>query len=266
MKRLLFIFFFLTIIQAACAGANITPVPPSPTHISSSAYTALPQSTMEPPSTATPIVISVTDQAVTQGTSDSLQKQFDEIDKSLSESMKSAIAYNIPASMKLDDSATIELLLNPQQSPEELGKQVTEGGQVVTAMIEITPFMKAELISVDKDAFTIQPMLDDPIQPIGTNTVTKWAWVVNAKKAGPQKLTMVISRLVKAQGQIYWIIIQTYKSEIDVKVTAAQWLAALDWKWIIGIIITALVIPGFWRWNDQRKKKSEEAGKAKKKK
>jgi hypothetical protein len=266
MKPLLFICSFLTITLTACGGANISPASPTSTISSSAVYTALPQPTTEPLSTATPIVINATDQAATQGTSNSLQAQFDEINKSLSESMKSSIAYNIPVSMNLDDSATIELLLNPQQSPEELGKQVTEGGQVVTATIEITPFMKAELISVDMDAFTIQPMLDNPIQPIGTNTVTKWAWVVNANKAGPQKLTLVISRLVKAQGQDYWTIIQTYKSEIDVKVTVAQWLASLDWKWIIGIIITALVIPGFWRWNDQRKKQTEAAGKTKKKK
>ncbi len=191
-----------------------------------------------------------------QAPGSSLQSQFDEIDKSLSESMKSSIAYNAPTSMKLDGSATIQLLLNPVETPAQLGKQVTEGGQVVTATIDITPFMKAELLSVDPAAFAIQPMLDDPIQPIGTTTVTQWEWTVTARKAGPQKLTMVISRLVRAQGQDYWTIIETYKSDVNVEVTMTQWLASLDWKWIVGIVVTALVIPGFWRWNDQRKKKA----------
>ena len=257
MKPLHFICLFLTLLLTAC-GAAATALPPE---------TATPQIiAAQTPASTQASVPTVDPNSVPQtgGGSDSLLKEFEAIDKSLSESMKSSIAYNAPTSMNLDDSTTIELLLNPSQSPEDLGKQVTEPGQVQTATIDITPYMKAELISVDKDAFTIQQLHDSPIQPIGSKTVTKWEWAVDAKKAGQQKLTLVISRLVRAQGEDHWTIIQTYKSDVEVKVTIAQMLGSLDWKWILGILVTALIIPGFWRWNDQRLKQREQMAKPKK--
>ena len=60
--------------------------------------------------------------------------------------MQSSFAYNVPESMKLNDTVTIELLLNPSVSASELGNQVTESGTLTTGTFEITPRMKAELI------------------------------------------------------------------------------------------------------------------------
>lgn len=262
MKRLLFTWLLLIFAQAACGGgSDILPTENAPTPtlmVSNQATQDLTTKPFPTPDVGTVPAIATHEAATLQpmqSTVEPMKTQFEEIDKSLSESMKSSIAYNAPTSMKLDDSATIELLLNPVQSPAELGNQITEGGQVVTATIEVTPLMQAVLISADKEAFAIQQLHASSIQPIGIKTVTKWEWVVTAKKAGQQKLTMVISRLVKAKGQDNWLIIETYKSDVDVKVTLAQWLQSLDWKWILGIILTAIAIPAFWRFIDSRKKK-----------
>lgn len=259
MKPLHFTCFFLTFLLVACGPAATATALPDVTATAPLIAAPTPAETQVSNPTFEPATV-----PATGGGTDSLSKIFDEIDKSLSESMKSSIAYNAPTSMNLDDSAVIELLLNPSLSPADLGKLVTEAGQVETATIDITPYMKAELISVDKDAFTIQQLHDNPIQPIGSKTVTKWEWAVDAKKAGQQKLTLVISRLVRAQGEDHWTIIQTYKSDVEVKVTIAQMLGSLDWKWILGILVTALIIPGFWRWNDQRLKQREQVTKPKK--
>ena len=195
----------------------------------------------------------------------SLQQQFQAIDQSLSNAMQSSMAYNSPDKMQLDETLTIELLINPSKAPTELQNQVTESGTVVTATIEITPHMRAELTAADQDAFLVQPIHTDPEQLIGSTETTRWAWQITAKKGGTQKLTLVVYRLVNFEGKEYWREVQTYKSDIDVNVSFAQQLKLLDWKWIVGTILTAIIVPAFWRWLDNRQKESKpaETGKGK---
>lgn len=191
--------------------------------------------------------------------SDGLAKQFQEIDKSLSQSIKSSIAYNAPQEMKLNETDTIELLLNPSVEPSTLATQLTEGGQVIKATIQVTPRMKAVLLPVPEGAFLIQPLHDNAEQLISTTESTKWSWDVTAKEGGTNTLTLVIYRLVTIDGSDNWRIVETYRSDIDVEITAAQrLLLVLDWKWLGGIIVTAILIPAFWRWVDQRKKQNEQ--------
>jgi hypothetical protein len=188
----------------------------------------------------------------------SVQEQLAQIDQALSQSMQASIAYNAPTAMDLGDTVTIELLLNPAKSPVQLGEQVTEPGTPVTATIEITPRMKAELLTQDKDAFVIQPIHASAEQIISGTETTKWSWYATAKKDGTQNLTIVIYRLVKIDSQEYWREVETYKANINVKVTFVQRITSLDWKWILGILVTALLVPAFWRWYDQRRKKPEQ--------
>ena len=74
----------------------------------------------------------------------SVKEQLSQIDEALSQSMQSSFAFNAPDSMKLNDTVTMELLLNPSVSASELEKQVTESGPVTTGTLEITPRMKAD--------------------------------------------------------------------------------------------------------------------------
>jgi len=185
----------------------------------------------------------------------SVADQLAQIDDILRQSISASIAYNKPQSMRLGDTTTIELLLNPSLSPEALSTQVTESGQVTSASVQITPRMKATLHSDDSQAFSIQPEQDNPEQLVSGTETTRWAWLVTAHKSGQQRLTLILYRLVQYQGQDYWREIESYQADIDVKVTVAQRLGSLDWEWIAGILATALLIPAFWRWLDQRKKR-----------
>lgn len=186
----------------------------------------------------------------------SVGNQLAEIDDILRQSISASIAYNQPKSMKLDETTTIELLLNPSLSPQALSTQVTASGQVASASVQITPRMKALLISDDSNAFTIQPVHDNPEQLVSGTETTRWSWRVTARKSGTQRLTLTLYRLVQFQGEDYWRAIESYQANIDVQVTFAQRLSSLDWGWIAGIVVTALLIPAFWRWMDYRKKKS----------
>jgi hypothetical protein len=192
-----------------------------------------------------------------------IEQQLAEIDQALKQSLTASIAYNAPSTMELDESATIEFLLNPAISPETLATHVTESGKVVKTSIEITSRMKAVLKSQEQDAFEIQPLHDNAEQIISGTETTKWSWFVTAKKAGLHRLTIVIYRLVKFEGQDYWREVESYKADIDVKVTFVQRIQEFDWKWIAGIVITLIGIPALWRYIDNRKKQTKPVPKPK---
>jgi len=192
-----------------------------------------------------------------------LTPDFTQIDEALKEALTGSIAYNAPQAMKLNEIATIELLLNPTLEPGVLATQITQAGEVVTASVEITPRMKAVLLQQSQDAFFIQPLHDNAEQLISTTETTKWSWDVTAKLGGVQRLTLVVYRLITVDGNDNWRVVESYRSDIDVEVGMLQRFLMLDWKWIAGILVTAFFIPAFWRWMDQRRKPAEPAPKPK---
>jgi hypothetical protein len=183
-----------------------------------------------------------------------VEEQLARIDEILNESARASIAYNTPSEMQLDETVTIELLLNPSLSEEELKEQISEPGDVQTrADVEITPQMKAELIPADPEALAITPLHDDPIQVISGTETTKWSWFVTAKKEGTQKLSLVIYRLLKYEGKEDWRVVETYNADINIKVTLLNRLRALGWEWIVGATVALLAIAALRRWYWQRK-------------
>ncbi len=255
-KLILFVSLTAFVLISCGSAETSTPAPTS-----APAATTAPAATSAPAPTMVPILPTSTAMA----TAPSVQDQLAQIDHILEQSIAGSIAYNKPQSMLLDQTTTIELLLNPSLSPQALSTQVASSGvsgEVASASVQVTPRMKAVLLSNDAQAFSIQPVQDNPEQLVSGTQTTNWTWLVTAHKSGTQALTLILYRLVQFQGEDYWREIQTYQSNIDVKVTVAQRLDSLDWKWIAGILITALLIPAFWRWLDQRKKKSHRKKKA----
>ena len=191
----------------------------------------------------------------------SFEMDFAQIDKALKESITASIAYNPPTAIRLNQTVNIELLLNPSLEPSDLATQIPDSSSVVTASIQITPRMRAVLISQEDDAFIIQPVHDNSEQLISTSETTKWSWDVTAKKGGTHRITMIAYRLVKFDGQEYWREVESYKADIDVKVTLAQRLQTLDWKWIAGTLLIPLVVFGWKLLQNRNKRTSAPPGK-----
>jgi hypothetical protein len=156
--------------------------------------------------------------------------------------------------MVVDESATIQLIMSPSVSPENLATQVDEEGAVISASVSLTDRMRAELRAADPDAFDIQALHDNPEQLLGTTEPTEWRWTVTAKKPGLQELTLTVYRLVTYEGQEYWPQV-SYEAMIDVNVTWPQRLGRVNWEWLLGILLTGLMIPAVWRWADKRRRK-----------
>lgn len=181
-------------------------------------------------------------------------QKLEQIDSILKQALSGSIAYNVPDTITLNETATIELLLNPSLSPYELAKEVAESGQVETSIISISPRMKAELITQD-DGLEVKALEGDSEQLISGTDTTSWTWYVTAKEGGSHALTLVVYRLINFDGKEDWRKVETYTADINVEVTLGQRIMMLDWKWFAGIVLSLLAIPAFWRWVDGRKKK-----------
>ncbi len=222
----------------------------------------------------------ITPQAPTNSIPPTLAAIFSEIDIQFQNTLDSSIAFNKPTQMKKDETASIELILNPSLSESALAtKLVDQSGfvtstaepnvliapngetvTVTTSQVEITPRMKAELKPQDPEAFTVTEMHDNAEQVVSSVETTAWRWSVTAKKEGSQTLELVIYQLVKYDGKDYWHEVETYKANIVVEVALGDRVKSLDWKWIAGFIITLVgAIIGVWKWLDERKKKAAES-------
>jgi hypothetical protein len=179
--------------------------------------------------------------------------QMQQIDAALRQQISGSIAYNQPESMELEEPAAIQLLLSPSLTEEQLGTQVTEPGEVQTAVIQITPRMKAVLLSPLEEAFTIQPLQQD-VQLVSASEPTRWTWSVTPRQAGTQRLVLVLSRLVLYEGQEYWREVETYKADIQVNVPFTRRIQSIDWKWLIGILVALASLPFLQKWIARRKK------------
>ncbi|MBN1427991.1 MAG: hypothetical protein JXB07_06370 [Anaerolineae bacterium] len=176
------------------------------------------------------------------------------VDELLRQTVSGNIAYNAPSSMTLDETIEIQMLLSPSLSSGELEQQIVESGEVISALIEITPQMKAVLKSANPEAFLIEALHDEPAQIVGGSEPTEWKWFVTARKGGTQELILIVYRLVEYEGTEYWRQVKSYESDIQVTVTFSQRLSQFDWKWVIGLVITAMTIPALWGLLDRRNK------------
>ena len=256
----------------------------APSAVPSSEVTEPPEATEAPASTQEPF--STADGTLTQPVvvaTLSLEEELERVQVQLNRSLRGNIKYTAPTTMTVNESFLIELRLNPSLSADELGTEIVERGGFVTSTadpdvllstsgaevkvlgseVEITPLMKAVLLSEDPAAFSLQPLHAAEIQPVGKQTTTIWQWLITARQSGTHRLILVIYRQINIDGKEYWPSVETHQAYIDVRVTFGEMLRSMDWKWIAGILVTALLIPAFWRWIDQRRKRSEEIPKPK---
>jgi hypothetical protein len=56
---------------------------------------------------------------------------------------------------------------------------------------------------------------------------------------------------------MYWRMVEIYENNIQVSISARQRFVNFDWKWLVGILLTAMLIPAFWRLIDRGKKKKK---------
>ena len=240
--------------------------------ILASLSTPTPVQTRETTSTKLPTMT-----AVIPDSTMALQSAFAQVDKQFEDVLKGNIAFNKPSQMRINETVSVQLILNPSVPESTLVSQIATQNGLVTSTanpgdfinpngekvsvgsgkIDITQRMRAVLLSPDPQAFVINQTNDNEEQAVGLTSTTTWRWFVTAKKKGPQTLNLIIYQLVNVDKKDFWHEVQTYQADIKVEVTAADWLESLDWKWFAGFILACISAAlGISSWLSNRKKKT----------
>lgn len=247
-------------IQALLGSSDVTPT--------QGPRTSTPNP-ISPTLSTTPTFPSTISPQITPNPTQILGEAFEALDSQFRNLPEGNIAFNKPGSMKKDSTTVIELVLSFSDTQENLATQIIERGDlatstaepgvlidssgevvsVETSSVEITPRMKAVLISRAPDAFVISEMHDSAEQVVLPDNMTAWRWSITAKKEGSQTLELILYQLIKYDGKEFWHEVETYKADIVVEVTLAGQIKAIDWKWLAGAILIPLtgVAWGWWR-------------------
>lgn len=185
-------------------------------------------------------------QATSEAPVFSVEEALAEVDSQLTNTLRGNIAHSAPSNMQVDETAEVTLLVSPSLSMDELASEITTGDEIRTAAINITPWMRAELISPDPDAFNIRSLHADAQQALSTVEATEWTWLLTAEEEGAARLILVISRLVQVEDRESWRQVEEYRYPIEVSITISGRLKNLsaglwDVKWWIGGIIFPII-------------------------
>ena len=161
------------------------------------------------------------------------------------------IAFNSPSTIKLDETAQLQLLLSLQKSIEELSRAIVEAGAREGAKVKVSNRMEARLSG---PTFQITAITTEE-QAIGSVDTIEWKWEIKPTVAGRHNLHLTLTALINVDGAATRSSVRTFNRTIEVEVTARQ--RALEfveknWQWLWAAIL--LPIAG-WLWKrrkDQR--------------
>jgi hypothetical protein len=175
---------------------------------------------------------------------------FAAVDGLLSQLKPGQIAFNVPETMSLDDTAEIHLLLSLKTNTAALEQLIHASGDKVSATIHVSDRMEARLTGVNFEITAITP--ED--QPVSETQNTGWQWEVKPKSAGAQELHLTLSAILEVDGAQSQRSIQTFDRTINVKVYWYKSLGAWfknNWQWLW----TALLLPlAGWLWRRYKKR------------
>lgn len=163
------------------------------------------------------------------------------------------IVFNVPDSMKLNESKGIHLILSETQSVENFEKQIQEQGRLQKRRIQISNIMVAELKG---GGFQIDP-ITEPLQIINKWGINEWRWEITALKPGSRKLYLTMTAIITIDGQERPHTIKSLQETIEIHVTWQQRVSAFvgkNWQWLWTSILIPLI---GWIWERIRKKSNE---------
>ena len=171
-----------------------------------------------------------------------------EVDKLLDQMDLANVAFNVPQSMNLYDTATVELALSLDTPIEELQREIDASDDPEIATIKVSNRMEARLSGAHFSITAITPEQ----QAIAKTEVTKWQWEIKPVGDGPWILHLTISALLNVEGSSTPKAIITFDREIEVDVTLSQRATTFlenNWQWLFATVLIPL---GIW-WLKYRK-------------
>jgi len=174
------------------------------------------------------------------------------VDRYVGELRKAALVLGAPKQVELKQSFPARATLSFDQSPAELIAEAEKDfANVVPLVVRSGPVMEATLVGSAGLAITAIGGASRVVPSVGT---TDWEWIVDAKEAGSQILTLELAVSIPGTGRYS---IKTQRTTIVVAVSVAsraQEFFRENWKWLW----TTLLLPiGLWiraRWSSEKPK------------
>jgi len=170
---------------------------------------------------------------------------------------KGNVVYDPPATMNLEETKLVNLMLGPTKTVEELVKMIPDrqGRQIQSDNVQWHGYMQAEMTGTD---FDITPVTSAK-QLVSEQELTKWSWSIKPKKPGKQTLYLTLYALVDEGGAEKPLVIRPFDpKEIVVDITLYQRAGLVlatvgsHMEWVLTAII-GLFIP-FTLWVRNRAK------------
>lgn len=174
------------------------------------------------------------------------------------------VAFNVPETVKLDAAETVELVLSPKQTGEELKEEVRSrgrAGRIESHRIKISKRMQAVLTG---DGFKVTHITTPDTLPVSEDEPTRWLWDVRPERVGKVTLHLVVNAIVDFEdgaGQQPYTI-KTFDKSYEVEVPRNE-AAAGDprpansggvWPWLLPALLVPAGGAAAWLWLRGRKR------------
>ena len=179
--------------------------------------------------------------------------QFKVIDRILDKLPMGNVAFNAPATININDTASIQLILSLSKPVAELKQMIEAEGEKQGESVKVSDQMEARLTGVHFQIHAVTP----ETQAISSREETRWAWEVKPLMAGRQRLHLTLAAEFNVAGHPTQRTIRTFDKNIEVNVTLVQKGTEFigkfgQWLW------AAIIIPvAGWLW--KRRKDSQAA-------
>lgn len=192
----------------------------------------------EPPATAAP------DPPATTASGPPSDDTLENVDQILARLEFGTIVFNVPATINLQETAIIQLVLGLQTSAAELRRMIEASGETEAARIRVSNRMEARLSGANFAITAVNP----EVQAVTRAAVTEWKWEIKPISTGRQRLHLTLSALVNVDGESTPRVIRTFDKKIAVEVTWAQRAGSFiekNWQWLWAVVL--LPVAG-WVW------------------
>jgi len=156
---------------------------------------------------------------------------FAAVDRALEKLVPGNIAFNTPDAMEVDETASVQLLLSPKETIEELKEMVTAEGRKEGARIQVSDRMLAELTG---SGFTIKAITPAE-QAVSRKLPTEWRWDVTATESGSRRLHLTLSAVITISGERTPRVVRTFEKTMEIGVAwprAAVSFLGDNWEWL----------------------------------
>jgi hypothetical protein len=181
------------------------------------------------------------------------------VDRALRTLPQANIAFNAPTSLRLGDTAVLQLLLSLNEPVSRLQKAITEVGKREGARIRVSNEMEARLTGA---GFEIEPITPERQAVSGFGT-TQWEWEIRPKKAGTYRLHLTLSALIDLQSGRSTRAIRTFDRTLKVDVSLGERVSRFfdhNFQWLLTAILIPLLIWIGKRWMGRSKRSGEDKG------